>query len=237
MSSIKIPKIFVGTMYCGEGDFDYCCEAIKSQQKVDVTHHIIKNKPEKEAHNELWASWRKAKKQDDYDMFVKIDADTVINENVLYEFSLIMKANPRVTGMQASLMDFFTLKFINGLNCFGPSVEFLDTTSELYCDRNVDVGHDLVIKADLLPETLRPAGYHCFFSSNKQSFHFGVHRALKNQHNILKDVYDANQVKFDIKRKLVLMGAKVSPLFKNGGFNYDDELFKEQFDIAIQEIK
>jgi hypothetical protein len=169
-------------------------------------------------------------------MFVKVDADTVINDDVLYEFSLIMKANPRVTGMQASLMDFFTLKFINGLNCFGPSVEFLDTVSELYCDRNVDVGHDLVIKADLLPEALRPAGYHCFFSSDKQAFHFGVHRALKNQHNILKDVYAANQTTFDVRRKLVLMGAKVSALFKNGGFNYDDELFKEQFENALKEL-
>jgi hypothetical protein len=32
------------------------------------------------------------------------------------------------------------------------------------------------------------------------------------------------------------MGAEISPLFKNGGFNYDDELFKEQFNIAMKEI-
>lgn len=223
-------------MYCGEGDFDYCCEAIKSQKNVDVKHHIIKNKPEKEAHNDLWSAWREAKKQDDYDMFVKVDADTVINENVLYEFSLIMKANPRVTGMQASLMDFFTLKFINGLNCFGPSVEFLDTTSELYCDRNVDVGHDLVIKADLLPETLRPAGYHCFFSSNKQAFHFGVHRALKKQFHILDDIKTAYASNPNKKRALALLGASASKNFDMGGFNYNDDLFNEQFQIALHEL-
>jgi hypothetical protein len=233
---VKIPKVFVGTMYCGEGDFDYCCEAIKIQKNVNVTHHVIKNKPEKEAHNELWASWRLAKQEQPYDLFVKVDADTIINDNVLFEFSNIIRLNNRITGIQAPLLDFFTLKFINGLNCFAPNVVFNDTANHLYCDRNVDVGHDLILSSELVPDTLKPAGFHCFFATNHQSFHFGIHRALKNQREVLNNVYAANQTKFDIRRKLVLMGAEISPLFKNGGFNYDDELFKEQFNIAMKEI-
>lgn len=223
-------------MYCGEGDFDYCCEAIKLQKNVNVTHHVIKNKPEKEAHNNLWSAWREAKKQNNYDMFVKVDADTVINEDALYEFWLIMKANPRVTGMQAPLVDFFTLKFINGLNCFGPSVEFLDTTNELYCDRNVDVGHDLVIKADLMPEKLRPAGYHCFFSLEKQAFHFGVHRGLKKQFQIYDDVESANKIQPNKKRALALIGFASAKNFELGGFNYNDELFNQEFNIALHKL-
>lgn len=222
----KIPKVFVGTMYCNEGDFDAATNAILKQRNVEVVHTIITDLPEKQAHNSLWQSWRLAK-QNGCNMFIKIDADTVLaHENVIFDFWDIMCKYPRVTGIQAPLLDYFTDDFINGLNCFSTKVIFNDTTNELFCDRQVDVGHDIVLKANSVPESLRPAGYHCYYTTDEQAFHFGLHRALKGQQQIIEQVKVARKRYDDRYRTLALLGSQVSSQFRDGGFNYADEKFK-----------
>jgi hypothetical protein len=217
-----IPKVFVGTMYSGEGDFIDCCCAIEKQVGVTVTHHIIKDKPEKEAHNALWSAWRNAKQE--HDMFVKVDADTVlINNAILFEFWNVMQNNSRVTGIQAPLLDYFTDSYINGLNCFSPKVVFQDTTDELFCDRRVDVNHDIIIKSVDVPQSLKPAGYHCHKATPEQAFHFGLHRALKNQHEVMSLVRAAWIKNKDKVRGMALLGASMTTQFRDSGFNYTDE--------------
>lgn len=221
----KIPRVFIGTMHCGEGDYVDCCTAIINQQNVDVHHVTIANMPEKEAHNRLWDQWRKVQHVG-YDMFVKIDADTVLaNDHVIAEIWKLFQSNTRITGIQAPLLDYFTDGSINGLNCFTPRVLFTDTNDPLFCDR-VDVGHDVVIKADGVPNSLKPAGYHCFKSTDAQSFHFGLHRALKNQASLLELVRKAWLKHNDRQRAMALLGAQAATNFKNGEFNYADERFQ-----------
>ena len=181
---IRVPNVFIGTMFTGEGDYDDACLAISNQQNVKIHHVVIKNLPEKEAHNALWSAWREAK--NDFDMFVKVDADTILShQNVIFELWTMMFKNTRITGIQAPLYDHFTDGEINGLNCFSPKVTFRDTADSLFCDRNVDVDHDIVIKASDVPLSLKPAGIHCSKAHHLQAFHFGVHRMLKNQHGII----------------------------------------------------
>lgn len=228
-----IPRIFVGTMYCGEGDFANCYREINKQTGVIVTHHIIKDMPEKEAHNALWSAWRSAKQ--DHDMFVKVDADTVLtNDKILFEFWQVMQNNQRVTGIQAPLLDYFTDGYINGLNCFGPNVVFQDTTSDLFCDRRVDVNHDIIIKARDVPQSLKPAGYHCFHATEKQAFHFGLHRALKNQTDIIDLLKTAWLRNNDRIRGIALLGVSMSSQFRDGDFNYTDERFNMAYDVTIK---
>jgi hypothetical protein len=225
------PKIFVGTMYCREGDFIDCCHAINKQTSVIITHHIIKDMPEKEAHNELWSAWRAAKQ--DHDMFVKIDADTVLTNNeILSEFWNVMQNNVRVTGIQAPLLDYFTDGYINGLNCFSPKVVFQDTTDGLFCDRRVDINHDMIIKATDVPQSLKPAGYHCYKATSEQAFHFGLHRALKNQHDIMSLVREAWTRNKDRIRGMALIGSSIITQFREGGFNYVDEQFQTAFNTS-----
>ena len=229
MTSEVIPNVFVGTMYCGEGGFKECCSAILTQKGVTVHHHVIANQPEKEAHNKLWAAWRAA--QGDFDFFVKVDADTVLaHDSVLIEFWNMMKANPRITGIQAPLIDYFTQIHINGLNCFSPKVTFQDTTNELFCDRQVDVDHDIVIKSKDVTSKLRPAGYHAFNPTDIQSFHFGLHRSLKKQDDIIKLVKEAYHRNKDRPRAFVLLGAQCASTFSNGNFNYENDRFKVAFE-------
>jgi hypothetical protein len=227
-------KIFVGTMYSGEGDFDECKKSINSQDNVVIEHVVIENLPEKEAHNALWESWR-LRRSNDFKAFVKIDADTVLSHNnVLSSFVKMLSENERVTGIQAPLRDYFTDDMINGLNCFTPKVTFRDTSDDLFCDRNVDVDHDIVIKADGVISDLRPAGLHCYFSSEIQAFHFGVHRALKGQHGTIEKVKHAWIKHKDKLRGLAILGAQHSPKFsKKRDFNYTDKTFVDAFEQAL----
>lgn len=225
------PRVFIGTMYCGEGDYAESCSSISKQVGVDVKHVIIEHLPEKDAHNQLWQSWRKV--QNEFDMFVKVDADTVLaHSEVLLEFRKLMSTNTRVTGIQAPLLDYFTDGYINGLNCFSPKVTFRDTADSLFCDRQVDVDHDVVIKANGVPEQLRPAGYHCYAATKKQAYHFGIHRALKNQTDVIGQVRKAWLRNRDSLRAWALLGASHATCFSDGGFNYTDERFCQAFDAT-----
>lgn len=230
--------IFVGTMMCDEGDFDKCVEAILSQKNVIVHHEIIKNLPEKEAHNQLWDSWNDFKSQNSNSIFVKIDADTVlINENVLDTIQSLFENNSRLTGIQAYLKDFYTEDLIYGLNCFSSKVVFNQTIDPLMCDRNVDTNHDVVIRGTDLPTALNPAAYHCYSSTNLQSFHYGVHRSLKGQKDTLSKVKRAWIRSGDDRRLWALLGDKFSYCFdKKKGFNYNDKKLLEIFEFCKSNI-
>lgn len=223
--------IFVGTMSCGEGDTQKCIEAISKQKHVDVLHKVIWDLPEKEAHNELWKAWGEAKQKPNCHLFIKIDADTVLaHDEVLWDIFNLFASNQKLTGVQAYIKDFYTDESIYGLNCFSSSVVFNETTDPLMCDRNVDTNHNIVLRGKDLPASLNPAAYHCFHSNEKQSFHYGLHRSLKGQKDILTKVKRAWIKNGDDRRLWALFGDKFSYCFdKKNGFNYNDKKFLEIF--------
>lgn len=218
--------VFVGTLYCGEGDYEKCRTAVLGQVDVSVTHCVISNMPEKVAHNQLWREWREAKAH--HDLFVKVDADTVLASPwTLSQIVGVFRANPRVTGLQAPLHDYMTDGHINGLNAFDTRVIFNDTADGLFCDRNVDTNHDVVVRGPALPESLRPAGKHCHHATERQAFHYGLHRALKGQTHIIDSVRAAWEKHGDVIRAFALAGAAA-----NGhcaAHNYADAAFEEAF--------
>lgn len=227
---MSIPKIFVGTLYSGEGDYVKCIEAINEQTSVLITHTVINRLPEREAHNALWQQWNVIK--ENYDLFVKIDADTVLcHGNVLSDIWELFVKNNRVTGVQAPLHDYMTDELINGLNCFSPRVKFNRTTDELFCDRNVDTCHDVVLRKQDLPQSMIPAGYHCHYSSEVQAFHYGFHRALKKQSLQLEKVLEQWKIYGDKLRGLALIGAAKSKSMNT--HNYTDNQFQKCFDSVI----
>jgi hypothetical protein len=221
-------------MFCGEGDFVKAKEAIKSQKGVDVRHHVIVHMSEKDAHNALWRAWKSYRDANNDAIFVKIDGDTILKDDeVLQRVVGIFAANPRVTGIQCPLDDYFTAGSINGLNCFSSKVTFRDTADELFCDRNVDVDHDVVLRGDALPESLRPAALHCHHSTPTQAFHYGVHRSLKGQAHIIDQVRQAWLKKKDKVRGMALLGAMMAPKLGRK-HNYTDVDFITTSAEAIQ---
>lgn len=235
-----IPKIFIGTMYSGEGEIGHCCEMINNQEFVEIEHVIISHLPEKAAHNALWNEWRQRK--DSFDLFVKVDADTTLLDSfLLARIAEKMLHNPRITGLQAPLFDYMTNDMINGLNCFTPKVVFNDSKSDLFCDRQVDVNHDIVLKGPTLPDILIPVGYHCTNPTDIQAFHFGLHRALKGQHDIIAKIrasQNSGSIAINRARKFALLGARSAETFvdKTNGFNYTDQSLILAFQDACKHI-
>lgn len=225
-------RVFVGTMYTQEGDFQRSMDVIRSQKGVVTTHFIVAGLKEKEAHNALWHAWKDQRSS--HSLFVKVDADTVLaDECTLGTICRLFRRDPRVTGLQAPLHDYMTNGLINGLNAFSPRVVFNDTQDELYCDRQVDTGHDIVLRDASLPPELVPAGLHCHYANHKQAFHYGVHRALKGQASILNKVRTAWTANYDRVRAFALIGNHMSHRFvRDRKFNYSDPEFLAAYDEA-----
>lgn len=233
----------MGTLACGEGDFAACVTMIRSQRSVEVEHVVILDRPEPEAHSELWQLFDSAKA--DFTCLVKVDADTVLATNdALSQICTLFEKIPRLTGLQLPLHDQFTGHLIAGLNAFRPGVRFRTDVDPLFCDR-VDSGHDVVLKcrpahveafADevavasgeriVVPDI--PIGFHCHSANLRQAFHFGLHRALKRQHNIIETVAEAHRRAPDPLREAVIAGAAAARNFA-GGASYTDVEFKHAF--------
>ena len=127
------PRVFVGTLACGEAERVECSAAVAAQTGVSVTHAVIEDLPELEAHNALWDAWEAAKAG--HDLFVKIDADTVLARPTALEEIAALFTDEAVTGAQILLHDFFTDQLIAGLNAFSRAVTFRRATDRLWTDR------------------------------------------------------------------------------------------------------
>lgn len=199
--TIILPRVFFGTMYSDESEFEESRQMIHSQKDLlEIKHVVIEGLEEREAHNILWQSWNSFK--NDFDLFVKVDADTILGDE--YSISRVwslFRENPRVTGVQVRLKDYYTDDLISGLNFFSPAVVF-KTSPSLYCDR-VDTNHDIVLKGEIV-EHLEPIGLHCKDPTLRQSFHYGLHRMLKNQKDVIRKVLVAKR---EPAREYALLGA------------------------------
>ena len=229
------PRVFFGTMYSGEAEFEQCKDAIYTQRGIESFQHaVIEGLPEKEAHNTLWKEWELSK--DKFDLFVKVDADTILSDpEAVSRVWQLFSENPRVTGAQLRLFDFFTGDLIAGLNFFSPVVKF-NTSPDLYCDR-VDTNHDVVMKGASVKH-LEPIGFHCKNPNDGQAFHFGLHRMLKGQSSTLRKVWDRWSEQRDRARELALLGAAAAhfdrKVFERAANSYNAEAFAGAFQIATE---
>lgn len=215
-------------MSSGEADFDMCMQAVHHQEHPDVVHFLVAGLPEAAAHSELYTEWNRLK--GDFDLFLKVDADTVLaHDRVVTRLVEMFSAEPRLTGTQSWLHDHMTDDVIFGLTCIRNTVTVKTDVDMLYCDR-VDSNHDLVIRGDALPQDLRIAGDHCRYADDRQAFHFGLHRMLKNQRDVLGKVYVAWRCDPLRTRAFALIGGQLAHRFaSNRRFNYGDPEFREAF--------
>lgn len=223
------PRIFVGTLTCGEAEIAESTAAIASQERVQVTHLIIADKGELEAHNELWEAWRARKST--HDLFVKVDGDTILNRSTALAEIAELFQNPKVTGAQILLHDYFTDSLIAGLNAFSPVVSFQNGTNRLFADR-VDTNHQVVLKGDATRH-MAPIGWHCRTPHPRQAFHFGLHRQLKRQYDVVGRVACAWLTVRDEVRGWALAGANAAGWRLRKHFDYADSEFERAFERLL----
>lgn len=244
-----MPRIYVGTMWAGEGGFDRCVEAIAKQKNVSIAHQVVAYKPEREAHSILYSTWESVKHN--YDAFVQVDADTELIDHktisLMYELLQEQSKNGK-TSLQSPLYDYLTCRNIAGLNMYLPTVRFKEP-SELFCDRCTE--NNVTYLGT--PARYSCVGRHAEHSTAIQSYRFGVHRGLKRGFGddfnaIVKAIKDAHSTKIScygeneglwpgfefVPQELALCGFFHAERFRGKKFDYDSDELHNEFN-AIKE--
>lgn len=168
------PRVLVGTLYTEENEFARCCEAISNQEGCELEHFVISNLPKREAHDRLYGTFMQ--RADEFDMFVKVDADMIITSPILFrQCADSLAAEPQILNLVIHVFDFFTGQGINGLNCFRSSFKWKPRDTELFTDTREIQSSQVRIEHDFPIDTV----LHCPDPSPFQAFHYGVHRGIK----------------------------------------------------------
>jgi hypothetical protein len=182
------PKIFVGTAYSCENEFDECVKRINSQEQVTIVEHkIVSGQGVLEALSALYSRWNELKTE--CDMFVQVDADMVIKRNDLFKCAWQQfKHNTQGCNyMQLTVYDHFTMSEIGGMNFYRPSVVFPQPKNRLGPDKETLDKKQLRNSNNLISS----AADHCPNPNEIQSFHYGWHRRLRQKYEIENSIQNA----------------------------------------------
>jgi len=165
-------KIYVGTLYTIENEFDECVASIKKQTYKNYEHIIFRGLPNKEAHDTLFRDF--LDRSGEFDLMVKVDADMVITRDDLFS-KIVGKFQESVELhiLSIAVHDWFSDRLVSGLNTYKNRIEWKNSREDLFVDV---VGTDYFLYDD---SCLAPAAKHCPNPSPFQAFHFGVHKGLK----------------------------------------------------------
>jgi len=163
-------------MYCIENEFEQCLRSIERQTYQDFEYFVIKNLPNKLAHDTLYQTFMDRAEQ--FDLFIKIDADMVLCRDTFFEEVIHeMDINPEYNHFQIGVWDHFTQKLIHALHVYRSSVKWKSSDEKYFVDM---VNEPTICKKYMCTnEALAPAADHCPSPSSFQAFHFGVHKAAK----------------------------------------------------------
>lgn len=167
-------RLFIGTLYTVENEFEECVASIKKQTHQNYEHFVFKKLPNKEAHDTLYRTFMD--RSDEFDLMIKVDADMVIEDEKL--FAKIVKkfqANKKLKDLEIAVFDFFSNQLIRGMHAYRNTVKWQQNEEDLFVD-SCPVGPGELIQDDT---ELAPAALHCKNPSPFQAFHYGVQKALK----------------------------------------------------------
>lgn len=234
-------KILVGTLYSGENEFEACKKSLENQTYTDWDHFILKNLPNKEAHDRLYKTFME--KSDEYDLFLKLDADMVFsNDNALQIIVDLFENEPKLDHAVFKVRDWASDSMIIGLHVFSKNAVWESSDEKLFVD------HSPIIPGKKInffgPPS--PLVIHSPNPSSFQAFHFGVHRALKivqnekkkinlfrmlTQWELLRNIWRQFKDEKDLKRAYILLGADliIDQGYKREGSTYKDEDIRNIF--------
>lgn len=166
-------KIYIVTLFSGENELAECVRSVQSQIGFDITHEVIRDLPNREAHQELYRRFNCRRSEFDY--LAKLDADMKFDKPDSLA-KIISKFSIGVDIVSVTVWDAITGTDMQSFNVFSCRCEF-------------DYQNNDPLFPDRLP-ILRPGRHvsvhdcernvwHAFNPSDYQAFCFGVHRALK----------------------------------------------------------
>ena len=228
----KLIKVLFLIMYSGEGDYELCKESVYAQEGIVPSLYEVKNRPMREAHESIYSYWNEHK--DEYDMFVKLDADCVLasTTKVLDVWNAIKDTNLAVIGIWTQ--DFIRNRPIPAL-IFGNrhcTFNIENVRSKAAFDTDMYAIEDGYRFDDpSIASTLAPSAYHGYYSTPMQTFAQGVKRRIRRGGQW--DIYEIVRNEFiknpEILRFMFLIGWNLGEHVLADDYNYTDVKFIEYF--------
>lgn len=191
-------KLFIGTLYCGENELEACTAKINSQTYRDFQHFVYRFLPNKEAHDTLFRDFLNCP---EFDILVKIDADTVLCEDTFFERVVSMfRERPDIDLIEFVQYDFYEMVVNMSLNCYRQGFGVVDK-GELFVDRITDIPRERRMISDYV------SSVHCPNPSDAQAFHFGFHAQLKQRRVTVDNTFWAYLKTRHRSRGLAMCGA------------------------------
>ncbi len=231
-------KVLVITLYSGENEYEECLSALRLQNYKYVDLFSIENKPNYEAHCELY------KKIEDnqhiYDLFLKVDADMILRTpDVIGRIVSIFKGNMKLDHAIFTVYDWASETNIIGMHAFSNRAKWGTPNDRLFVDPSpVIEGERKLYKGE------GPVADHMPDPTDLQAYVFGYHRAIKiiqskksnfsrwqyrYQYKLLQNVWQAYQRNLDKKRYFVLAGAE-------DAFDGEADSIEEKLNIRTNHI-
>jgi len=171
-------RIFVGTRYAGENEFEECVASINRQKDVTFEHIIFKNLGNKEATDTLYKTFMD--RSTEFDLLIKIDADMVLlNDHLFSNIEKEFRKNDWLDHLEIRVHDFYSDQLIWGLNSFRSSVKWNPVQENLFYLHIDDIPPVPENRRIGDCKKLAPAALHCKNPSPLQAFHYGVLKGLK----------------------------------------------------------
>lgn len=168
-------KLLVLTLYAGEDTLPACRDSAATQDYPAITHEIIENLPNIEAHKTLYETVMNRAK--DYDLFLKLDADMVLTrDTAISEMIAFWTMQGRPDHISFAVHDFMPDCLSVGIHLFSKNCRWkLADADPLFIDSNPAHGGPRLTIWDAPAPFVLHGGNPSAFSA----FHFGIHRALK----------------------------------------------------------
>ena len=184
-------KILVGTLFCGEHEFDRCVESISRQTLPATEHLVIRNRPDREAHQALYGGF--FGRREEFDLLIKVDADCVIcRDDFFAKVAATFRSRPDLRLLEVKLHDWYTDRPMSGINIYHRDLDYRPSGDGVFTDRfAVDPS---VVHRDR--KQLAPAAMHCPDPSPWHAFHFGVHRGVKGAVALQRGLYETAYMRF-----------------------------------------
>jgi hypothetical protein len=225
-------RILVLTLSSGENEFESCKASVAAQTDVFVEQVVYEGLGNREGHKAIYSEIMR--RADAFDLFVKLDADMVLNRpTALMEVHRFFSANRGLDHLCSLVNDHFTGKPIAGVHVFSPRVRWdIQSLDNLFVDPSPDHPGRSIFDPPDLPIFVE----HAPSPGRYQAFHFGYHRALKafqrsqaNPH-LLQRVYQLGilnnlELQFRETRRpelaFAVLGAEMVAMGKLGGTSGD----------------
>lgn len=169
-------KILVGIIHSKEPQVEDCIKSVNNQKYYDhYDYFVISGLTKREAHDKLYSQFMN--KQDEFDIFIKLDGDMVIERSDFFMFiEEKFKGYINLDWIRLEVFDYFLQENMSGLNIYSNTVRWETNSNNFFTDRTMIKNS---VRKDLGIVPSEKWITHCRDASLYQAFNFGFHRAIK----------------------------------------------------------